>query len=128
MAWTPPTVEEFKTRYPAFADVADATVQATLDEAVGDVGESWIESDRTPAVLALTAHLLASQGLGVGAGGGGAAIVGTVKRRKVGDVEVEFAGSGGKSTGGSLDIYRTTSYGLRYLQLMRRSFPAVAVV
>lgn len=128
--WTPPTVEDFKTRFPQFASVSDATVQAVLDEAVGDVGESWLERDRTPGVLHLTAHLLTVQGsVGSGAGGGGAAVTGAVKRRKVGDTETEFAGvGGGTSTGGSLDSYRTTAYGVRYLELMRRNFPAVAVV
>lgn len=127
MAWTAPTVEEFKIRFPAFADVAEATVQAILDEAVGDVGEWWVEADRTPAVLHLTAHLLAAQGLGVGAGGSGAALTGAIKRRKVGDVELEFAGVGAAGSG-SLGVYVTTVYGRRYLELMRRNFPAVAVV
>lgn len=130
MAWTPPTVEEFKTRFPEFATVANETVQAVLDEAVGDVGPSWIERDRTPGVLHLAAHLLAVSGSGgLGAGGGGAAVTGAIKRRTVGDTTTEFTGiSGGASTGGQLDYYRSTSYGVRYLSLMRRNFPAVAVV
>lgn len=130
MAWTPPTVEDFKTRFPVFAAVPEATVQAVLDEAVESVGPSWIERDRTPGVLHLTAHLLAVQGsAGSGAGGGGAAVTGAIKRRKVGDVETEFAGvAGGAATGGALDSYRSTAYGVRYLELMRRNFPAVAVV
>lgn len=130
MAWTPPTVEEFKIRFPEFATVADETVQAVLDEAVGDVGPSWIERDRTPGVLHLAAHLLAVSGSGgLGAGGGGAAVTGAIKRRTVGDTTTEFTGiSGGSSTGGQLDYYRSTSYGVRYLSIMRRNFPAVAVV
>lgn len=130
MTWTPPTVEEFKIRFPEFVSVADPTAQAVLDEAVGEVGESWLERDRTPGVLHLTAHLLAVSGPGAsGAGGGGAAVTGAIKRRKVGDVETEFAGvGGGTSTGGALDTYRTTAYGVRFLSLMRRNFPAVAVV
>lgn len=127
MAWVAPTVPQFKIRFPAFASVADATVQAVLDEAVGQVGETWIEASRTPAVLQLTAHLLASQGLGLGAGGSGAAIVGTIKRRKVGDVETEFAGTGTIGSG-ALGMYGSTAYGREYLRLMRMNFPAVAVV
>lgn len=128
--WVAPTVAEFKTRFPEFAAVAEATVQMVLDEATADVGPTWLERDRTPGVLHLTAHLLTAQGSGVsGAGGGGAAVTGAIKRRKVGDTETEFAGvAGGAATGGALDFYRSTAYGVRYLSLMRRNFPAVAVV
>lgn len=129
MAWTAPTVEEFKTRFPVFAAVADSTVQTVLDEAVGEVGPSWIETDRTPGVLYLTAHLLADQVPGGSGAGGSAAVTGPIRRRKVGDVETEFAGvAGGSSTGGALDSYRGTAYGIRYLSLMRRNFPAIAAV
>lgn len=126
MAWTPPTPEEFKIRFPGFASVADPTIQAFLDEATGDVGESWIEKDRTPGVLNLAAHLLATQG-GVQEGlGGGVAVTGALKRRRVDDVEVEFAGvQSTGSTSSRLAGYRTTAFGQRYLELMARNFPAV---
>lgn len=128
MAWTAPTVAEFKTRFPVFASVPDATIQMLLDEAVGDVGETWAERDRTSAILYLSAHLLASEGAGVlGPGGSGAAITGAVKRRKVGDTETEFMGTGGIKDG-PLGAYFSTLYGRRYMELMRRNFPAVRVV
>lgn len=130
MAWAPPTVADFKTRFPEFSDTPEATISAVLDEAVGDVGPTWIERDRTPGVLHLAAHLLAVSGPSVpGAGGGGAAVTGAIKKRTVGDTSTEFAGvSGSATTGGMLDFYRSTAYGVRYLSLMRRNFPAVAVV
>ncbi|QJD54314.1 putative structural protein [Aminobacter phage Erebus] len=130
MAWTAPTIDDFKTRYPEFVGIADPTLQMILDEAIAEVGDTWVEKDRTPAVLSLTAHMLASQGLGApSAGGGGVAVTGAVKRRKVGDVEVEFAGVASEGSGnGALSGYRTTMYGRRYLELMRKSFPAVYVV
>lgn len=131
MAWTPPTLEQFRTRFPEFASVPDATVEMVLDEAVGGVSERWLERDKTPGVLYLTAHLLVSQGLGVlGAGGASWAVTGAIKRRKVGDVETEFAGVGvGAGTDkGALAQYRTSTYGIQYLSLMRRNVPAVAVV
>ncbi|AGC35706.1 virion structural protein [Rhizobium phage RHEph06] len=127
MTWTAPTPAEFKIRFPQFASVDDATVQMILDEAVAEVGETWIEAYRTPGVLYLAAHLLASQGLGYSAGGGGAAVTGAVKRRKVGDVETEFAGVAGGSSG-DLSGYGTTVFGQQFLRLQRKNFPAVAVV
>lgn len=132
MTWVPPTSASFKVRYPAFEAVADATIDAVLEEATAEVGETWIERTRSPAIMALTAHLLAAQGIGTGAsaGGGGVAVSGAIKRRKVGDVEVEFAGvtSGGSGGSGALAQYRTTLYGQMYLEYMRKNFPAVAVV
>lgn len=131
MAWTPPTVSTFKARFPEFASVEDATIEVVLAEAIGTVGEDWIERDRTPGVLYLTAHLLAVQGVGVsvGTGSGGAAVTGAIKSMSVGDVSLSFGGvAGSPSTGGALDIYRSTVYGQQYLSLLRRNFPAVAVV
>jgi hypothetical protein len=128
--WTAPAAIDLKTRYPEFASVADSTVNAVLEEAVGEVGDTWIEKDRTPAVLALTAHLLSQSGMpgAPGAGGGRAAVAGAIKRRKVGDVETEFAGIGDSRSTSPLARYRTTAYGLRYLELMRRNFPTARVV
>lgn len=131
MSWTAPTPADFILRFPVFSTVDPDTIQMILDEAIAEVGESWIERDRTPAVLYLTAHLMTSQGVGAsGPGDGGVAVSGAVKRRKVGDVEVEFAGLSGSSASGTsvLDSYRSTTYGQRYLLIMRRNFPAVAVV
>lgn len=125
MVWTAPTLQQFRDRFPEFVNRSDGNVQAVLDEAVGEVGDTWIESDRTPAVLHLTAHLLASSGTGVGAGGGGVAVTGPIRSRTVGDVSVTFAGAGSTK---SDDLLATTGYGRRYLALMRKNFPAVSVV
>lgn len=132
MTWVAPTSADFKARYPAFSSVEDATINAVLNETIPEVGETWIERTRSPAIMALTAHLLAVQGFGMGAsaGGGGVAVSGAIKRRKVGDVEVEFAGVSGSTGSGSgaLAQYRSTLYGQLYLEFMRKNFPAIAVV
>lgn len=62
MPYTAPTAADLKARYPAFAAVADVTVTAVLADALLDVGETWIEDHRAPAMLALAAHWLQSQG------------------------------------------------------------------
>lgn len=132
MAWTSPTVDELKARFPLFANVDDSILQLILDEAVADVGVTWVDKDRTPAVLYLAAHLLATQGFAgaTGTGGGGAAITGAIKKRKVGDVETEFAGAAGAGSDGwgSSPFYDSTVYGQMFLRLLRRNFPAIAVV
>lgn len=135
MPYTPPTAATFKVRYPEFAAVPDATVTAILGEAALEVGPSWIEDDRAPAQMALTAHLLVMQGalggLITSADGSSVQTSGPVSRVKVGDVETTFSspsGSSGGSEGGSQSEYALTAYGRRFLRYLRRSFPPVAVV
>lgn len=123
MAWTAPTTIDLKIRFPEFDAVPEPTLQAILDEAIAQVGDTWVETDRTPAIQYLAAHMLSQQGLGLG--GSGSSARGPIKRRKVGDVETEFAGSG--VTAGSRGGYGTTVYGQGYLRILRRNFPAVAV-
>lgn len=137
MAYVAPTLEQFKTRFPSFANVPAATLEMVFAEAVNAVGETWTERDRPLAVMYLAAHLLASEGYGVSeagdaAGGGGAATLGQVRKRKVGDVETEFggvarssAGDGGTGIAGS---YSTTEYGKRYLRLLRLNHPGPVTV
>jgi hypothetical protein len=146
VAYVPPTVDDFRRRFPGFSGFPDETVQMVLDEAILEVTEGWVDRDRFNATLYLTAHLLWTQQLGVidpsangdGSGSGSISTVtgGELKRRKVGDVEVEWATSstaastGGASHGGGsvTAAYWESIYGRRYLELMRRSFPAVRVV
>lgn len=132
MTWTPPTVDDLTTRFPVFAKVSPDLLQLIIEEATADVGVNWIEKDRTPAILYFAAHLLASQGHAgaTGTGGGGAATTGAIKRRKVGDVETEFVGAAAVSAGGwgGSPLYDSTIYGQMFLRLLRRNFPAIAVV
>ena len=106
-----------------------------LEEAIKRVGPTWVERDRTPAILYLSAHLLTLEGYGVlspGGNGSSPNTAGHLKRRKVGDVEVEYqnanealgTGNGGMDRNG----YNLTPYGRQFLLIMRRNFPAVAVV
>lgn len=127
MAYTPPDAVALKARFPEFVSVPDNLVGLILAEAIGQVGESWIERDRAPATLYLAAHMLAMEGEPARSKGAtGGATSGPVKRRKVGDVETEFAGVSGGATGAT--GYQASAYGVRYLDLLRKNFPAVAVV
>jgi len=149
--YVPPTVDDFRKRFPGFTAFPDDTVQMVLDEAILEVTEAWVGKDRFNATLYLTAHLLwtqqqgaidpnASNGDGNGEGGSISVITGgQLKRRKVGDVEVEWSvdsttsssGGGSGTTGDGAFItaaYYESIYGKRYLELMRKSFPAARVV
>lgn len=135
MAYVEPEVEDLTARFPEFADVSEGVLEAILAEAVAQVGDTWLERDRRPAQLYLAAHMLAMEGepqrsAGI-AEGSTEWLNGPVKRDKVGDVETEFAGfasGAGSGAAGMASDYSLTRYGQMYLSLMRRNFPAVAVV
>ncbi|NTS31270.1 DUF4054 domain-containing protein [Phyllobacterium sp. BT25] len=123
------SAEMFKARYPEFAPVSDALISLVLGESSSVIGDGWLQRDRAQAQMLLAAHKLAMEGepqRSKGGGVGGGTISGAVKRMKVGDVEVEYAGVGGAAgiTGG----YASSVYGQRYLALMRLSFGGVVAV
>lgn len=133
-----PLAADLKARYPEFVPVADVLIAAVIDEAYWMVDEGWEVSDRTPGILALTAHLLAMEGwpdrasLGVGAPippGAGKEVL----MRKVGDVTVQYgsSGSGGSSGGGGVGLLSglaLTPYGRRFAQLLKLNAPAIGLV
>lgn len=130
MAYVQPTASDLKARFPEFTAVSDALVNLILAEASAQVGETWLERDRKPATLYLAAHMLAMEGEPFRTKSGqGLGATGPVRRRKVGDTETEFAGfSSSTGAGASASEYGSTAYGLRFLDLLRKNFPAVAVV
>lgn len=130
MSYTTPTPAQFKARFPEFGTVPDALIEAIIDEQEPQFGETWIERDRAPALMYLVAHLLTTQGYPADTAGDASGNVtrGPMKRRKVGDVEVEYAGRAGTAGGGTGNGYDTTSYGLMYLSYFRRNFAGARVV
>lgn len=123
------TVELFKIRYPEFAEVSDALVSMMLAEAADEVGYTWLARDIPRARMLLVAHKLTMEGepdrttTGQGTAGTGA-----IKRDKVGDVETEFAGVTTSAGDSSALGYGMTTYGRDFAALMRKNFPAIAVV
>lgn len=136
MAYVDPTAAEIKTRFPEFAAVDDALISLAIAETASFVDTSWIEADYKPAKMHLAAHLLFIGGaLNADVEGGAVpnSTTGEVQSVKVGDVSVNFAsGTSSSSVGGTLgsDLLAlgSTTYGLWFLALRKRNFPAVAVV
>ncbi|UAB76964.1 DUF4054 domain-containing protein [Erythrobacter sp. SCSIO 43205] len=110
MAYTAPTVAQFRTRYAAFADVASETVQYWLDEADGDTG-NWSDETRPRGVMAYAAHKMAEQGLGTGAMPAG------VTSFKSGTFSATVSDAQAGRTG-----FNSTVYGREFLDLARRNF------
>lgn len=122
MTYVPPTPADFKTRYPSFVDVPDATVQAVLNEAETRVTDRWREVDRLPAVMLYTAHVLTLEGLGTGTE---SEVAGTdgFKVIRSGSLTLERFDNGSITSNSSQ--LRSTSFGRRFYELLRLNFPAI---
>ena len=111
MAYFRPTPEQLQAKYPAFADVADATIQIYLDDA--PVDESWLERDHANAIMLWAAHTMTLNGIGADEiGQAGAA---GLSRLKSGTLDVSFKESSSSSDGG----YGGTNFGRQFYALLR---------
>lgn len=129
MPYTIPTVDQFRTRFPIFDSAEDGLITVLLEEASGHVGTDWRESDYQPAIMYLAAHLLATDNSGEGeeveygpAGGG------EVASESFGGMSISYKSG---NTGGSLSAserYGSTTYGRRYLALLRSNVPAIVAI
>jgi hypothetical protein len=119
LAYTIPTAADLKALYPAFADVADATVDAWIAKASTEaVDTSWQEIDYAPAIIDYAAHRMALLGLGVQSEVEGYARAGLTGIRS-GSFSANFSDKKvSKASGGSLDA---TAYGQSYKLLLRRN-------
>lgn len=124
MPYTAPTAAEFKARFPEFASVADATVDAHIAEATRWVDESWIEEDYQPAVRFLAAHQMASEGQLVAGGPAVGAVRGPLKSARLGDASESYGDRISGLSGTDAEL-ATTAYGVAFLRLRRANHPAV---
>jgi uncharacterized protein DUF4054 len=128
MPYTIPTYSEFITRFPIFDNAVkwpQAMVELVLTEAANNIDTDWFEADYQPAIMYQTAHLLSTDNSAAGT------------EPEVGLPTFlsseSFAGmSSSYSTipGGTLsqsEMWGTTVYGRRYLNLLRKNKPAVVV-
>lgn len=117
MAHDPATLSEFRTRYPAFAAVPDATVQYWLDDAY-ETTEGWTCTVAAKAQMALAAHNLAQPGNGTDGGDVAALAEMGVTSFKSASMSVSLSdGVVSKRAGGG---YSSTRYGKDYVGYLRR--------
>jgi len=131
MAHPIPTTADLKARYPEFESVSDARVSLFIEEALSYVGQCWSERDYKTAVLAAAAHLMAMEGEPRQEGAPvppGTQLGAGIKRRKVGDVEVELNVSARSNERTGQDFWTQTSYGQTYWRLLRLNSPAIVAV
>lgn len=111
MAHVPPSVADFKAKFPGLASVPDATVQLALDETAARVDETWREADYAPARLYLAAHILTLDGHGAQAQTAGLQAQG-LKSFKSGSMSAEFRSDAPQGS------YAATGYGARFAALL----------
>ncbi len=131
MAFVAPDIDDFLQRYPEFEDVDEDRIEQVLDFSISEVGPSWIEKDRVPAILALTAATLDEESTTDTAESmtGGVAS-GPITSETVGPLSIRYqtgkqsAEAVTTTTQGSSD----SAYLALYKMLRKRSFPPIGII
>ncbi len=125
MPSTPPTSADLIARFPAFAAVDPGVLATALSEAATRVDNTWTPGDYPLGVMLYAAHGLTLDGLGTGAeaalGAAGALGFGTLRS---GALHLERSATPESATSSALT---QTTYGRRFLALLRVNQPAVLV-
>jgi hypothetical protein len=129
MAYTIPTAADLKAYYPAFASADNSTVDLYIARVSGasgaDVDQTWSEGDYAPGIMAAAAHRMARGGVLSSSSAAGGAAAG-IDRFASGSVDIRFNQDAVKQAiGGG---WRSTSYGLDYLELLSRNKAGPRVV
>jgi hypothetical protein len=126
MAYTIPTAEQIKARYPELNELADTRLNAVALEAARWVDEEWIEADYQIAIIHLTAHMLVAEGA---LDAGASAVSGILTSDKLGDASQGWkARSEAAGYTGSDSELAGTVYGQRFIAIRNANNPAVCVV
>lgn len=130
MPYTTPTVDQFTTRFPIFADNDPDQIEMILAEAASTgVDTDWREADYQPAIMYLAAHLLSTdnsqEGDEVSIGAAGA---GGVASESFGGLSISYDKGNQSGSLSSSEAYGSTEYGRRYLMMLRGNKPGVMVV
>jgi len=114
MAHTPPTLDDFRTRFPEFEDEEDEIVELALSDAQRQVGINWIEADYPLGILFLAAHFVQTGAGGYDSGG--------LRSVSIGSISVTYADPA------AVTELKKSSYGTRFIQLRRMNCQGPLVV
>ena len=127
MPYVAPTVADLKLRFPVFNGVADSVLQGALEEAANKVDTTWREVDFQPAQLLYAAHVLTMDGHGSGREAKFAALGDAgISQIKISSLSVSLNKNAGEQVKTSSTLSKT-SFGKRYLDLLRVNHPAIVV-
>lgn len=111
-----------KMRFPAFRDTSDALIEFAVEEAAIQCDEATLGSYYLPALLYLSAHIL-SRAAQLDNGGAG-------PLRSVsigGEISYSYVTPNAPTLSDRSDL-ATTAYGMRFLEFVSLSVPAVAII
>jgi hypothetical protein len=130
MAYTIPDYAAFIARFPIFSDTTQypqPQVETLLVEASGQVDTDWLERDYAPAIMYLTAHMLALDNSGaddaIDIGGPS-----SISSESFSGMSISYKAltpTAGSSFASS--SFGNTVYGRRYYDLLKKNKPAVVV-
>ena len=125
MTFQPILISEFKEHFAfaAFCDVSDQHAEQALGRGLDYVSQDWVcESDYQMGQMLSAAHLLTLAGLGTGAEASLAqeGLLGFTSI-KSGGLTVSRQATGARSNGSGGEDLNLTTYGQRYLALLRRN-------
>lgn len=122
MSYDAPDADDFREAYPAFVAVEDEPIEAALAEASLMVDDSWLsQQDFTTGRLLYAAHVLTLGGLGTTS----EAQFAGFSSLSIGSLSLTRAAYQGDVAPGS---YESTSFGRRFLQILRQNKPPIMVV
>lgn len=129
MPYTTPTYADFITRFPVFDNVIkwpQATVEAVLAECALNIDISWLEHDYQPAIMNMAAHILSIEAEATAAGPstGPEKFLASESFAGMSRSWQKVSNTGGFSNN---EIWGSTSYGRRYLDLLRKNRPGPVV-
>lgn len=129
MAYVIPDYAAFIARFPIFSDTAtypQPVVEALIAEAANNIDTSWLETDYTPAILYLTAHILTLDNSSAGdiPEVGGPSVI---TSESFAGMSTSYAKTQGGPGSASNSSFGLTSYGQRYYNLLRKNKPPVTV-
>jgi hypothetical protein len=121
MTITLPSSVNMKMRFPEFADVEDTTIEFAIEEASGGVDDSWLDRDKTLAVMYLAAHYLM-----VSIQRSESATGQSIRSETIGRMSITYDSAGAvNADAGDLG---STQYGTRYLDMLRGNKPPIMVI
>lgn len=127
MAYTAPTVAEFKIRFPTVvAGRSDELLQMDLDEAMRSVDISWMEGDYKNAIMYLAAHNITTEKAGEGAGGGVGS--GVVSSESFGGMSISYDNTDSADDAAAKSQWGSTEYGRRFYRLLKLNKPAIVSI
>lgn len=126
MAYTKPTPDEFKTRFPAFASVDGSLIQSVLDNEVPlYLDDSWISQENyTQGAMLYTAHALTLDGHGTSAEAKAAA-GGRLNYQSIRSGQLSLTRFARDSSSAAAGAFGLTSYGQRFLEILKRNSPGI---